>query len=109
MTARRMFQPKLTRRAADGVAAVDRPGASAPSPSMAGAPSHSDTVRLLRLPEVMTRTGRSRSRIYEAMALGTFPQAVSLGSRSVAWYEHEIRAWQLALPRRGTRVKRASA
>ena len=49
--------------------------------------------RLIRLREVQHRVGLSRSSIYRFMAEGTFPTPVHLGSRSVAWIEHEIDAW----------------
>ena len=38
--------------------------------------------RFLRLPEVMARTGRSRSTIYVRPDQGGFPRPVSLGARS---------------------------
>lgn len=49
--------------------------------------------KLLRLPEVSTLTQRSRSRIYEDMAAGTFPKNIKIGSRAVAWIEDEVRSW----------------
>lgn len=48
---------------------------------------------LLRLPEVIRRTGLSRSEVYRREALGEFPKRVSLGARSVAWPEIEISEW----------------
>ncbi|MEH6460376.1 helix-turn-helix transcriptional regulator [Chitinimonas sp. JJ19] len=50
--------------------------------------------RFIRLPEVITRTGLSRSSIYAAIQRGAFPASVSLGGKSVAWLESEITAWQ---------------
>jgi prophage regulatory protein len=49
-------------------------------------------TRLLRLPEVRTRTGKSRSSIYRGVADGTFPKQVKLGPRAVGWPDHEITA-----------------
>ena len=49
--------------------------------------------RFLRLANVIARTGLSRSSIYLGISKGTFPQTVSLGTRSVAWLESEIDAW----------------
>lgn len=49
--------------------------------------------RLIRLPDVRTKTGLSRSTIYERMADETFPSAINLGGRSVAWLEDEIDDW----------------
>ncbi len=49
--------------------------------------------RFIRLPDVKAKTGLSRSTIYERMADGTFPNAINLGGRSVAWIEAEIDDW----------------
>jgi prophage regulatory protein len=51
---------------------------------------------LLRLPDVRARVGLGRSAIYDGVARGTFPAPVRLGSRCVAWPEHEINAWVAA-------------
>ena len=48
---------------------------------------------ILRLPEVIARTGRSRSSIYEDMESGMFPQSVRLSVRSIGWKSDEIEAW----------------
>nr|WP_223795934.1 AlpA family phage regulatory protein [Marinobacter sp. F4216] len=48
---------------------------------------------MLRRKEVEAVTGRSRSAIYEGMAAGTFPKAVKIGARAVAWPESAIRQW----------------
>ena len=49
--------------------------------------------RFLRLPEVMARTGLSRSTIYVRLEQGRFPQPVSLGGRAVGWIDSEIDEW----------------
>ena len=51
------------------------------------------THRILRLPEVMTRTGLSRSTIYLRVSQGTFPKPVNLGGRAVGWVEAETQEW----------------
>ncbi|MFB0875327.1 MULTISPECIES: helix-turn-helix transcriptional regulator [unclassified Sphingobium] len=48
---------------------------------------------LIRLPEVIRRTGKSRSRIYEDMARGEFPLPVKIGVRAIAWPVHDIDMW----------------
>lgn len=54
----------------------------------------SRTETLLRLPQVMARTGLSRSTIYALEARGRFPKQITLtGARSVAWIESEVAAW----------------
>lgn len=47
-------------------------------------------TKLIRLPEVMARTGKSRSGIYQGIKEGTFPKQVKLSLRAVAWIETEI-------------------
>ena len=50
-------------------------------------------VRILRLPEVLARTGLSRSTIYVRLDQGRFPRPVSLGARAVGWIEAEVDEW----------------
>lgn len=52
-----------------------------------------DQETILRRKAVETRTGLSRSSLYEAMAKGRFPKPVRIGSRAVGWLESEIRSW----------------
>jgi prophage regulatory protein len=59
-------------------------------------PSHDGTVRvcrLVRLPEVLHRTGLSRSTVYRRVELGQFPKPYPLSTRIVAWSENEIDEW----------------
>jgi prophage regulatory protein len=49
--------------------------------------------RILRLPEVQTKTGKARASIYEGVEAGTFPKPISLGKRAVGWIEDEIDSW----------------
>ena len=51
------------------------------------------TMKFLRLPEVKSRTGFSRSSIYLFVQNGTFPRPVRIGGRAVAWLETEIDEW----------------
>ncbi len=63
---------------------------------MTGNPTERRTkppTRFLRLPEVMKRTGLSRSTIYVRVAAGRFPQPVALGGRAVGWIEAEVDEW----------------
>lgn len=50
-------------------------------------------VRILRLPEVMRRTGLPRGSVYEQIAIGLFPKQVPLTFRTVGWIESEVDAW----------------
>jgi prophage regulatory protein len=51
------------------------------------------SVIVLRLPEVLRKTGLSRSTIYAEIANGTFPKQISLSARAVGWLASEIDAW----------------
>ena len=46
-----------------------------------------------RLPEVMARTGLSRSTIYHKIRIGEFPPPINLGLRAVGWIADEIIDW----------------
>lgn len=49
----------------------------------------------LRLKQVKTLTGLSRSWIYDAIRRGNFPAPINIGARAVAWTEQSIADWQL--------------
>ncbi|HEV7343731.1 MAG: AlpA family transcriptional regulator [Sphingopyxis sp.] len=51
------------------------------------------TDRLVRLPTVISRTGLSRSTIYEKIAEGTFPKQIRLSKSSVGWRESQLDQW----------------
>ena len=58
---------------------------------------------LIRLSEVMSRTGYGRTSIYRKMEDGSFPKSLKLGgppkhpnefdSRAIAWIEDEVDQW----------------
>jgi prophage regulatory protein len=48
---------------------------------------------ILRLPQVKSQTGLSRSSIYLRIAEGSFPKQVNLGGRAVGWDSHSIQDW----------------
>jgi len=50
-------------------------------------------TKLIRLPEVISRTGLRRSSIYAAIQAGTFPSQIPLGQRAVGWDLESIDAW----------------
>lgn len=53
------------------------------------------SVRMLRLPEVLRKTALSRSQIYRLIGEGDFPRQVQLGKRAAGWIENEIDEWLL--------------
>ena len=48
---------------------------------------------LIRLPEVIQRTGLSRSAVYELIKASHFPHQIKLGVRAVAWNSSAVDAW----------------
>ena len=52
-----------------------------------------ENSNLLRLQQVMDRTGLGRSSIYAMASKGEFPKPIKIGLRSSAWLENEIRDW----------------
>jgi len=49
--------------------------------------------KLLRLPQVKSITGLSKSTIYFRISEGTFPKQIPLGPRLVVWVESDIQKW----------------
>lgn len=52
-------------------------------------------MKILRLPEVIARTGLSRPTVYRYVARRLFPAPVPLGRRAVGWLESEINEWMM--------------
>lgn len=50
-------------------------------------------LTLERLPQMMARTGLSRSGIYQRIAAGAFPKPIKLGDRVCAWVSTEVDSW----------------
>ncbi|MCP9846275.1 AlpA family transcriptional regulator [Synechococcus sp. Lug-A] len=49
--------------------------------------------QLLRLPQVKSITGLSKSTIYSRIDEGTFPKQIPIGPRLVVWVESDIQNW----------------
>ncbi|MFP1784467.1 helix-turn-helix transcriptional regulator [Lonsdalea quercina] len=54
---------------------------------------NNQTTRLIRLTEVMNRTGYGKAWIYRLISEGRFPGSIKIGIRSVAFIESEIEKW----------------
>ena len=58
-----------------------------------------DQGRIIRLPQLMQRSGLARSTIYDRMNKksrrydATFPQKLKLGGSAVGWLESEVEQW----------------
>ena len=50
-------------------------------------------MRVLRLHEVVTRVGLSKSTLWRYIKDGEFPAPIKLGPRASGWIEHEIDDW----------------
>jgi prophage regulatory protein len=48
---------------------------------------------IIRLPEVITRTGLSRSTIYSQISRGDFPKGIPISQRTRGWLAQEIEEW----------------
>ena len=49
--------------------------------------------RVLRLPEVLLRTGKRRTSLLQAVRRGDFPRPIHLGPRAIGFVETEVEAW----------------
>lgn len=52
--------------------------------------ANSQELRILRLKDVMKKTGLAKSTIYHLVKQGTFPKPIKLGDRSSGWIEGEV-------------------
>lgn len=50
-------------------------------------------LKLMRIADVTTLTGLSRSSVYAAVKLGAFPAPINIGIRASAWIQDEVHAW----------------
>lgn len=57
---------------------------------MQGCKEHEGRLNILRFPEVVRKTGISRTGVYEKIRAGTFPEPILLGARAVGFVESEV-------------------
>lgn len=50
-------------------------------------------MRLIRLKEVLHKTGLSKATLYRLIQSGDFPASVSIANRAVAWEESLVDEW----------------
>ena len=55
--------------------------------------------RMLRFPEVVQRTGLSRTTIWRRVRSGEFPAPVQLSGNVVAWHADQLNRWLQTRPR----------
>jgi prophage regulatory protein len=58
-------------------------------------------LRIMRFSEVKAVTGLSKTTIYRFEKQGRFPSRVSLGERSVGWFEDDVQAFLSSLKEAG--------
>jgi prophage regulatory protein len=56
-------------------------------------------MNILRLPQVIGRTGLSRSTIWRLERIRQFPSRIQLSENAVGWNEGEVSAWLAKRPR----------
>lgn len=49
--------------------------------------------KIIRLPEVLAKTGLTRASVYRLAQAGKFPSSVKLSERSSGWRESEVDSW----------------
>ena len=49
--------------------------------------------KIIRMGDVLSQTGLSRSAIYQKIACNEFPKQVRLGARAVGWLLDEVNNW----------------
>ena len=52
-----------------------------------------DTIRLIRLKEVLRICGMSRTALYNNINRRQFPEPIRISARSVAWLQSEVLEW----------------
>ena len=50
-------------------------------------------VTLIRIRDVVSMTGISKSQVYRLANMGAFPKPTRLTAQSVAWVKQEVQAW----------------
>jgi prophage regulatory protein len=51
------------------------------------------TLKLIRLSEVIRKTGFGKTWIYKLISAGKFPKQIKIGERAVAFIESEVDEW----------------
>jgi prophage regulatory protein len=84
--------------------------AASPVPAALAILAAPGALRLIKMPEVKSKTGLSDSKVYDEVAKGRLKPPVQLGSNSVAWVEAEVDEFILArIAERDAALVRAAA
>ena len=64
-----------------------------PESSTAASNTYSPPIHILRLAQVIERTGLKKTKIYELQSEGEFPMRVKITAHAVGWIEQEVQGW----------------
>ena len=86
--------PPMTRTIASFLKQSHSGRAEGEAPSESSIPaSNTHPIHILRLTQVIERTGLKKTKIYELQSEGEFPMRVKITAHAVGWIEHEVQAW----------------
>lgn len=51
------------------------------------------TYAILRVNQVIEKTGMKRTYLYQEVKAGRFPKPVNLGAKAIGWIDTEVDAW----------------
>jgi len=49
--------------------------------------------RFIRMPDLRTKVGLSKSQIYKLIQQGEFPKQIKLGDKIAVWIDSEVEEW----------------
>jgi prophage regulatory protein len=90
---RRAIDERTKSSRGHAAARVQGHAATEPKASQGGEFFSAPELCFIRLKEVLTICGKSRSSVYEAIKNGDFPAPIKVGGRSSAWVKSEVLQW----------------
>jgi prophage regulatory protein len=60
---------------------------------------------IIRIADVLARTGLSRVSVWRLVRLSQFPPPIELSTNAIGWLESDVAAWRESRPRRTYRAK----
>jgi prophage regulatory protein len=92
----RLHMPPMTRTIESPLKQSHSGRAKSEAPSESSIPvsnTRSAPIHILRLTQVIERTGLKKTTIYELQSEGQFPMRVKITAHAVGWIEHEVQDW----------------
>jgi prophage regulatory protein len=59
-------------------------------------------AQIIRMPQLVEKTGVSRAHVYALMKDGAFPRPIRLGRRAVGWRAADVDSWLESRPQAGS-------